>query len=170
MIICDIYKFHKFCRILQFMLWSFDLWSILPFPILSKILILTTMVETFSLITKISISICLVRAWRTWLWAIATALWLSQKIMGMLKETFNSFIRVSIQDIFVVVWAKLWYSAFVLDLATTCCFWDRHDMRLGPKWIVEPKVDLLSSISEAQFASHKALKGYGCPKTAGLRL
>ena len=49
--------------------------------------------------------------------------------------------------------AKLWYSASVLDLATTDCFLDHQDTRLDPKKMAAPEVDLLSSGSDAQWAS-----------------
>jgi len=48
------------------------------------------------------------------------------------------------------------YLASVLDLATTDCFLDHQEMRLGPRNIAAPEVDLLSLGSEAQSTSQYA--------------
>jgi len=47
------------------------------------------------------------------------------------------------------------YSASTQDLATTGCFMDHQEMRLGPKNIAAPEVDLLSSGSATKSASQK---------------
>jgi hypothetical protein len=50
------------------------------------------------------------------------------------------------------------YSAFVLDLETTCCFLADHEIKLGPRNIPKPVVDYLSFGLPAQFESQKALR------------
>jgi len=50
--------------------------------------------------------------------------------------------------------AKLLYSTSILDLVVTCCLQDHQDIRLGPRKIAEPDVDIFSFTSEAQSASH----------------
>jgi hypothetical protein len=52
-----------------------------------------------------------------------------------------------------VILARALYSASVLDLDTVACFFTVHDMRLLPKKIANPLVDLLSSKHPAQSAS-----------------
>jgi len=63
--------------------------------------------------------------------------------------------------------AKLRYSASVLDLATTDCFFDHQDTKLDPKKMAAPEVDLLSSGSDAQSASQKACNSKGGPVKGG---
>ena len=58
----------------------------------------------------------------------------------------------------MAVKAKLRYSALVLDLDITACFFELQDTRLPPRKIQKPKVDVLSSGSQAQLASQKAKK------------
>jgi len=48
---------------------------------------------------------------------------------------------------------RLWYFASAIDLATGACFLIHPNMRLGSKNKQAPKVDFLSSKSEAQPAS-----------------
>ncbi|PNX61347.1 hypothetical protein L195_g060622, partial [Trifolium pratense] len=45
--------------------------------------------------------------------------------------------------------ARLLYSASALDLATSVCFLDHQETRLGPTKMQAPDVDLLSSGSDA---------------------
>jgi hypothetical protein len=45
----------------------------------------------------------------------------------------------------------------LLDLDTVCCFRVVYDIRLGPKNIAKPPVDLMSSMHPVQSASEKAL-------------
>lgn len=71
------------------------------------------------------------------------------------KEKDNSFKRAWMQRI-SEDWAKLQYSASVLDLAMICCLQNHQEMRLGRK-IVDPNVGLLSSILDSRSASHMAM-------------
>jgi hypothetical protein len=56
-----------------------------------------------------------------------------------------------------VAFARDLYSASVLDLDTVACFLALQEIKLGPKYIANPPVDLLSSTQPAQSASEKAL-------------
>jgi len=67
----------------------------------------------------------------------------------LLKGTLSSCNNVWTQRASVVACAKALYPASVLDLATTGCFLDHHEMILGPKNMAAPEVDLLSSGSAA---------------------
>lgn len=64
--------------------------------------------------------------------------------------------------------AKLLYSASALDLATSVCFLDHHEMRLERRKMHAPDVDMQSS-SEAQSASQKAFRVYGTLELAGCK-
>lgn len=123
--------------------------------------------STFSLTKNRSISICLVLACRTGLWASATTLWLSQKILGEVKAMPSSVRRICIHSISAVVCAKLRYSTSVIDLATKCCLRDHQEITLGPRRMAAPDVDCLSSGSEAQSASQKTRRLSGWLRTAG---
>ena len=72
-----------------------------------------------------------------------------------LSGTLSSFNTVWTQRTSVIAWAKFMYSASAQDLATTGCFMDHQEMRLGPKNIAAPEVDLLSSGSATKSASQK---------------
>jgi hypothetical protein len=50
------------------------------------------------------------------------------------------------------------YSTSVLDLETVGCFFADHEIRLEPKKIAKPPVDLQSSKHPAQSASENALR------------
>ena len=79
----------------------------------------------------------------------------------MVKEHPVLFAEFESKSISAEVCAKLLYSASVLDLATTCCLQDHHEMRFGHKKTAAPEVDRLSSNSDAQSASQRALIGKG---------
>jgi hypothetical protein len=49
------------------------------------------------------------------------------------------------------------YSASLLDLETVDCFFADHEIKLEPKKITKPPVDLRSSEHPAQSASENAL-------------
>ena len=49
--------------------------------------------------------------------------------------------------------AMLLYSDFVLEQATTDFFLDHQEIKLGPRKVTAPDVDLQSSGSDAQYAS-----------------
>src|ERR1044072_1608321 len=87
--------------------------------------------------------------------------WLSQNSVGVETITESSCSKDWTHITSAVRCAKLLYSASVLLLATTCCFLDHQDMRLGPKNNVAPEIDLLSSTSVAQSASEKPLSCKG---------
>jgi len=112
-----------------------------------------SLLRNFSLTKKMSSSMCLVRAWRSRLWAKATELWLSQKIREVSKVMWSSLRRDSSQRISEVTWARLRYSSSVVDLATKSCFLAHHETKLGPRKMQAPEVDLRSSWSAAQSAS-----------------
>jgi hypothetical protein len=57
----------------------------------------------------------------------------------------------------IVASAKALYSASVLDLDTVSCFLALHEIRLGPKKMAKPLVDILSSGQPTQSASEKTL-------------
>jgi hypothetical protein len=57
--------------------------------------------------------------------------------------------RVSTNFTLVAVLAKDLYSASMLDLDTVSCFRALHDIRLGPKNMKNPPVELLSHIHDA---------------------
>jgi hypothetical protein len=59
---------------------------------------------------------------------------------------FDSYNRISIHMISVVAFAKSLYSTLVLDLETIAYFLALKEIRLGPKNIAKPSIDLLSSI------------------------
>jgi len=122
--------------------------------------------RTFSLTKKTSISICLVFLWKIWLWAIATALWLSQSSIGVEKGTWSSCNKAWTQVNSAKVWAIPRYSASVLNLTVTYCFLDHQEIKLGPKKTPEPEVDLLLSTSKAQSASHMVVIHKGFPIAA----
>jgi len=98
---------------------------------------------------------CLVPLWNTGLWAIDTTVWLSQRRTRVVKETCNSVSNVEIQVSSVVLWARLLYSASVLEWAINCCFWDYQDVKLGTG-----KMAALST-------SKKAFKDKGSTRVAG---
>jgi hypothetical protein len=56
-----------------------------------------------------------------------------------------------------VALARDLYSTLILDLDTVACFFAVHDMRLLPKKIVNPTVDLLSSKHPTQSTSEYPL-------------
>jgi hypothetical protein len=60
-----------------------------------------------------------------------------------------------------VVFATALYSASVLDLDTVGCLRALQEIRLVPKNITYPPVDILSSIQPAWSASEKALTSNG---------
>jgi hypothetical protein len=60
-----------------------------------------------------------------------------------------------------VVFATALYSASVLDLDTVGCLRALQEIRLVPKNITYPPVDILSSIQPARSASEKALTSNG---------
>ena len=81
-----------------------------------------------------SISICLVRSWKTSLWAIWMALRLSQWIeTAVEKSTLRSWRSQHKQMSSAVVSASAWYSASVLEWAITDCFLLRQEMRESPR-------------------------------------
>lgn len=94
--------------------------------------------------------------WKTRLFAIDTALWLSQRRIGVVKEICSSVSSVEIQDSSLEVWTKLLHSASVLEEAITSCFRDHQDIKLGPIKLAAPEVDHWSSTSNGQSASQKA--------------
>lgn len=110
---------------------------------------LRSLLSTLSRTKNRSNSMCLVRVWRTGLWERATVLRLSQKIVGVEWVMWSSNNKVWIQTTSTVTWARLRYSASVLDRATTVCFLAHQETRLGPRNTAAPEVDLLSSGSEA---------------------
>ena len=64
---------------------------------------------------KTSISMCLERLWKIGLWAMGTALWLSQKSTGVAQGICNFVSRVEIHESSVEVYAILLYFASVLS-------------------------------------------------------
>jgi len=120
------------------------------------------LVQNLFPVKNTSTSMCLVLLWKTGLWAMETALWLSQKITGVVKETCNSISKVWIQVNSVEVWAILRYSAFVLNLTITFCLRDHQDIKFRPRKMAVPEVKRLSSTSDAQLVSQNALiiKGF----------
>jgi hypothetical protein len=91
---------------------------------------------------------------------------LSHRILGVVIGIFSSLSRDWIHKTSEAVFARLLYSASVLDLATRVCFFELQETRFGPKKMQEPEVDLLSSTSEAQSASQNAVKERGEAKEA----
>jgi len=89
--------------------------------------------KTFSLIQKRSISIDFVREWRIGLWVTGTTLWLSHYKVGMEVETESSISKILIQVSYAATLAKHQNSTFIEDRATTNCFFDHQDPKLGPK-------------------------------------
>ena len=88
-----------------------------------------------------SISMCLVRSWKTELWAIWIELWLSQYIgVGWESETPISASNQRNQIISLVVDIIARYSALVDDWETIDCFF--QEMRESPKKIQKPVTDL----------------------------
>lgn len=92
---------------------------------------------------------CLVRLWKIGLGAIKIALWVSQKIIGVVNDTYNFVSKVWIQVNLVEVWAILQYLAFLLDLTMTFCFRDHEEIKFGPRKIAIPEVECLSSTLDA---------------------
>ena len=92
-----------------------------------------------------SISMCLVRSWKTELWAIWIELWLSQYIgVGWEKEIPISASNQRNQTISLVVDAMTRYSASVDDWETIDCFLLFQEIRESPKKIQNPVTDLRS--------------------------
>jgi len=92
-----------------------------------------------------SISMCLVRSWKTELWAIWIELWLSQYIgVGWEKEIPISASNQRNQTISLVVDTMARYSASVDDWETIDCFLLFQEIRESPKKIQNPVTDLRS--------------------------
>ena len=97
---------------------------------------------------------CFVLAWNTGF---------STKLSHHSTETDSTLIPKSLnkdcnQFNSVVPDAKALYSASVLGLATTCCFFELQLIRFPPRKMQQPLVDLLSSTELAQSASEKHFK------------
>jgi len=81
-------------------------------------------------------------------------------MVGVAQLILSSLRRDCSHSISEVVIARLRYSALAMDRATTICCLDHQEIRLLPKKIHAPEVDFLSSISDAQTASQKAMRLY----------
>jgi len=88
---------------------------------------------------------CLVRSWKTELWAIWIELWLSQYIgVGWEKEIPISASNQRNQTISLVVDTMARYSASVDDWETIDCFLLFQEIKESPKKIQNPVTDLRS--------------------------
>ena len=104
-----------------------------------------------------SISMCLVRSWKTEFWAIWIEFWLSQYIgVGWEGETPISASNQRNQIISLVVDVIAWYSTSVEDWETIDCFLLFQEMRESPKKIQKPVTDLRSVGSLSWSASEYA--------------
>jgi len=104
-----------------------------------------------------SISMCLVRSWKTELWAIWIELWLSQYIgVWWEKETLISASNQHNQTISLVVDAMTRYSISVDDWEIIDCFFLFQEIRESPKKIQNPVTDLQSMGSLPWSASKHA--------------
>jgi len=104
-----------------------------------------------------SISMCLVRSWKTKLWAIWIELWLSQYIgVGWERKTHISASNQHNQTISLVVDIIAWYFASVEDWETIDYFLLFQEIRESPKKIQKPVTDLRSvgslSLSALEYA------------------
>lgn len=88
---------------------------------------------TFSLTKCIASSICFVLAWRIRLWKSNTSMRLSHSRVDTRRD--------SSQRNPDVVCVNAWYSAYVLDLAISTCFFKLQTTRLRPKKTHESKVE-----------------------------
>ena len=101
--------------------------------------------KTLSRTKCMSISICFVREWYTWLAASEAAPWLSYQITGEnLSSTPNYLSKECIQVNSTATRANARYSDSILDRATTLCFLELQDTRFPPKNTQQPLVDSLS--------------------------
>ena len=67
-------------------------------------------------------SICFVQAWNSGLWAIDIADWLSEKIVGVIKEKSNSMSNERYHKTCFATWAAA--MALGVDGATVVCFFE----------------------------------------------
>ena len=105
-----------------------------------------------------SISMCLVRAWKTGLAVRYVAPKLSQDRTGTrCWDTPSSLSSDSTQMASAAPFAKALYSASVLDLDTVGCFFELQEMRFGPTNMAKPLVDRRSS-GQQRPASYKNKK------------
>lgn len=90
---------------------------------------------------------------------VAAALTLSLHKIGILEGTnCISFNNETIHVISALAWVITLYSDSALDLTTTCCFFKLHEIKLPPKYMQEPEINLLSSRSVPQSASVKPIR------------
>jgi len=117
---------------------------------------------TFSRTMWQSISMCLVRSWKTGLQAIWMADLLSQyKVAGWMKGTWKSCRRYVSHWSSHVVDAKARYSASEELFETVGCFFEHQEMSDGPRYIENPVMERLVSRQLAQSESLKALSCRG---------
>lgn len=103
--------------------------------------------SSLSLTKKMSNSICLVLAMKNMIMRQkAIVLRLSHRIWGVANGTFYSVSVESIQGTSVVVFPSLLYYASVLYWLAKVCFFEHLKIRLSPKNIHEPDVDLVIRI------------------------
>ena len=102
---------------------------------------------------------CFVQACATGFAAMQAAPMLSHHITGHEElGTCSSFSKPCTQVTFAAVWANALYTYSVLDLATTFCLRELHEMMLGPRKTQKPLVDLRSSTKLTQSASEKLVR------------
>lgn len=105
-----------------------------------------------------SISICLVRSWKTGLDAIWIAAWLSQnRRAGWEQGKCNSERSRRIQGSSLAVAAKARYSTSAEDREIVVCFLAFQDIDESPRKMQKPVVDFRVSGQDPQSASENAL-------------
>ena len=105
-----------------------------------------------------STSMCLVLSWKTGLWAMWMADWLSQKTgIGEESGIVNSFVNLWSQTSSPTTFLMDLYSAFAEDNEMVYCFFDFQLIGLFPSRTKYPLTDLLESGQDAQSESQYAL-------------